>query len=140
MLAGIYAVLMLLTGWGNIQKGRFFKRNLIPNLEQYLSVMRPEKKDGQQVDSLKERLCLVAPQSKQVLSRPSDTMCPHSKHWSVITYWYMGIYPQQHCCCDPRLHAAQVLMPWCEIHRFKPHMVFCTDNDKTCLATCSGSS
>ena len=67
MLAGIYAVLMLLTGWGNIQKGRFFKRNLIPNLEQYVSVMREARKDND-TDPLKEQLCLVAPPSKQVMA------------------------------------------------------------------------
>ncbi|KAK9861228.1 hypothetical protein WJX84_010206, partial [Apatococcus fuscideae] len=63
MLAGIYAVLMLLTGWGNIQKGRFFKRRLIPNLEQFLSIMKPGKSDdGSEVQ---EQLCVVAPRHKQ---------------------------------------------------------------------------
>ena len=64
MLAGIYAVIMLLTGWGNIQKGRFFKRRLIPNLEQFLSIMKPGKSDDG--SPLKEQLCVVAPRHKQV--------------------------------------------------------------------------
>ncbi len=63
MLAGVYAVLMLLTGWGNIQKGRFFKRGLIPNLEQYLSVMKPDKRDEDR--PVQEQLCVVAPRHKQ---------------------------------------------------------------------------
>ena len=108
MLAGIYAVIMLLTGWGNIQKGRFFKRNLIPNLEQYVSVMRPEKPDKKDDSSLKEQLCLVAPQNKQVTAW-STALCSDFPDTSPLTVQTHLICQRSCVTLEPATHLGKCM-------------------------------